>query len=197
MGEQLIISIGREYGSGGHAIGQKLADEYGLPLYDQNLLVELANKKGLSAEDLTEYDEKGKLPFFNHKVHGMSMDPSDNIARLQFNYLKDKAAAGESFVIIGRCAETVLKDNPALVSIFITGDKAAKVERIMKLNEVSAHEAEVICADKDRHRKAYHDSHCELDWGEAKNYDLCINSSKLGFDGTVAMLKNYIDMRRA
>ena len=80
MEKQLIISVGREYGSGGQEIAQKLADHYGLPLYDHNLLDEMAEKKNLSAKELSAFDEKQKGLFFNHKVRGMSISPAENVA---------------------------------------------------------------------------------------------------------------------
>ena len=196
MEKQLIISVGREYGSGGHEIAQKLADHYGLPLYDHNLLDEMAEKKNLSAKELSAFDEKQKGLFFNHKVRGMSISPAENVAELQFKYLKEKAASGESFVIVGRCAEHVLQGTEGLTTIFILGDSEAKIQRICQLHNMSHHDAEVFCKEKDRRRKAYHNSHCPMHWGDSRGYELSINSSKLGIDNTVKIIENYIDTKR-
>ena len=195
MDKQLIISLGREYGSGGHEIAKKLAEHYGLPLYDHNLLDEVCKEKHLSVEELSEYDETKKIRLFDRKVRGLSTNPEDNVAKLQFDFLKNKAAAGESFVVVGRCAEWVLKDCPALVTFFICGDKETKVQRIMDLHNLSRHDAEVFCNEKDRRRKAYHNSHAELHWGDSRNYEICINSSKLGVDETFEVIKEYVDKR--
>ena len=116
---------------------------------------------------------------------------------MQFDYIKKKAEAGESFVIVGRCSEIVLKDNPNLISIFVLGDKQAKIDRVMRIYELDARHAEERMIEKDRRRKYYHNSHCKVKWGDSRNYDLSINSSKLGVDETVASLKNYIDARIA
>jgi hypothetical protein len=114
MSEQLIISVSREYGSGGHEIAQKLAEYYKLPMYDHNLLDEVAASMNVSSKELAEFDEKRRNKFLYRSVMGMNSSPADNVARMQFDYIKKKAEAGESFVIVGRCSEIVLKDNPNL-----------------------------------------------------------------------------------
>ena len=184
MSEQLIISVSREYGSGGHEIAQKLAEYYKLPMYDHNLLDEVAASMR-------------RNKFLYRSVMGMNSSPADNVARMQFDYIKKKAEAGESFVIVGRCSEIVLKDNPNLISIFVLGDREAKIERVMQIYELDARHAEERMIEKDRRRKSYHNSHCKVKWGDSRNYDLSINSSRLGVEETVESLKNYIDARIA
>ena len=179
MSEQLIISVSREYGSGGHEIAQKLAEYYKLPMYDHNLLDEVAASMNVSSKELAEFDETRRNKFLYRSVMGMNSSPADNVARMQFDYIKKKAEAGESFVIVGRCSEIVLKDNPHLIS------------------ELDARHAEERMIEKDRRRKSYHNSHCKVKWGDSRNYDLSINSSKLGVEETVESLKNYIDARLA
>ena len=191
MSEQLIISVSREYGSGGHEIAQKLAEYYKLPMYDHNLLDEVAASMNVSSKELAEFDEKRRNKFLYRSVMGMNSSPADNVARMQFDYIKKKAEAGESFVIVGRCSEIVLKDNPNLISIFVLGDREAKIERVMQRH------AEERMIEKDRRRKSYHNSHCKVKWGDSRNYDLSINSSRLGVEETVESLKNYIDARIA
>ena len=194
---QLIISVGREFGSGGHEIADKLSKLYNLPLYDHNLLRELADEKNLDHADLAQYDETKKRRFFSRTVRGMSNCPAHNVAQLQFDFLKKKADSGESFVVVGRCSETVLKDNPALISLFILGDKQVKTERIMKLYDKSEKEARNLIHEHDKYRKEYHNSHFPgKKWGDSRNYEVCINSSKLGIDETVKFLASYIDARR-
>lgn len=197
MSEQLIISVSREYGSGGHEIAQKLAEYYKLPMYDHNLLDEVAASMNVSSKELAEFDEKRRNKFLYRSVMGMNSSPADNVARMQFDYIKKKAEAGESFVIVGRCSEIVLKDNPNLFSIFVLGDREAKIKRVMEIYELDARHAEERMIEKDRRRKSYHNSHCKVKWGDSRNYDLSINSSKLGVEETVESLKNYIDARLA
>ena len=105
MSEQLIISVSREYGSGGHEIAQKLAEYYKLPMYDHNLLDEVAASMNVSSKELAEFDEKRRNKFLYRSVMGMNSSPADNVARMQFDYIKKKAEAGESFVIVGNRAE--------------------------------------------------------------------------------------------
>ena len=197
MKDQLIISVGREYGSGGHEIAQKLADWYHLPLYDHNLLDEMALKHGLDKEILEEFDEKKRNPFLSRTVRGMSSSPEHNVAHLQFDFIKEKADEGKSFVIVGRCSETILRAHPAMISFFILGDRDEKIERIMRIYQMSRREAEALMQEKDFKRKRYHNSHCPGKWGDSRNYDFSINSSKLGIDETVKIMAQYIDARRA
>lgn len=197
MKEQLIISVGREFGSGGHEIAQKLADHYHLPLYDHNLLDEMAEKHGMDKELLKELDEKKRNKFLSRTVRGMSNSPEHNVAQLQFDFIKQKAEEGKSFVIVGRCSETVLHEHPAMISFFILGDMDVKIKRIMKLHQMSKSQAEALILEKDRKRKKYHNSHCEGKWGDSRNYELSINSSKLGIDESVKIITQYIDARRA
>ena len=108
MEKQLIISVGREFGSGGHEVAQKLADDYGIALYDHDLLKEIATKKNLKSEDLEAYDELKWNRFLYRTVRGLNSSPEQNVANLQFDFLKEKAKSGESFVVVGRCSETIL-----------------------------------------------------------------------------------------
>ena len=196
MKGQLIISIGREFGSGGHEIAQKLADQYKLPLYDHNLLDELAGRNNLDGDVLKEFDEAGRKKLLSRTVRGMNNSPEQNVAQLQFDYLRKKADSGESFVIVGRCSETILKGNTGLISIFVLGDMETKIERIMRLYQKSRKDAEELILEKDRKRKKYHNSHCRIKWGDSRNYDLSINSSRLGIEESVRILSQYIDTRR-
>lgn len=195
MSEQLIISIGREFGSGGHAIGEMLSQRFNLPLYDNNLLREITTGKKLDAAELERYDELPKKQFFSRKVRGFSNSPEENIAALQFSYLKKLAGEGRSFVIVGRCGETVLKEFSALVSIFVLADYICKVRRIKNKYSLSHKEAENMIRQKDMERKAYHNSYSPVKWGDSRNYDITINSSRLGVERTADILELYIRER--
>ncbi len=194
--KQVIITIGREFGSGGHEIAQKLADHYGLPLYDTNLLQEVLDSKGIHGDKLEKFDEKQKRFGVYRNVRGMESSPEVLVAHMQFDYLRDKAKSGESFVVVGRCAETVLKEYEATISIFILGDKEEKVNRVTRIYNLSPSEAEEMMKKKDEKRKRYHNSFCEGKWGDSRNYELSVNSSKLGVDRTMDILIEYIEARR-
>lgn len=195
MADQVIISIGREFGSGGHEIAQSLAEFYHLDLYDQNLLEQVAKEYNLDSQELYALDEKKKNQLFARTVKGMTNSPAENVANLQFNFLRKKAESGESFVVVGRCSDYILKGHPGLISIFVLGDKETKIERVMKLYDLSRERAILFMEENDRRRKKYHNSHCEIKWGDSRGYDLSINSSKLGIPESVKILREYIEMR--
>lgn len=193
---QLIISIGREYGSGGHEIAVKLSEHFDLPLYDHNIMREIAKERNINYEDIKKYDEKPAQRLLSRTVQGLSSSPQDNIAYMQFDYLKRLAKEGKSFIVVGRCSDAVLKDcTPNLISIFVLGDKDAKVKRISELHGISESEAKDKIKQHDKYRKAYHNSHCEGKWGDSRSYDLTINSSRMSMDDTVKTLISYIDAR--
>lgn len=197
MSSQFIISIGREFGSAGHEIAQKLAEHYNITLLDHNLLDEIAFEKNLDVTNLQNFDEKKKKVGLYRTVKGLSSSPEDNVAFLQFDYLRKKAEKGESFVIVGRCSEDILKEYDGLISIFVLGDMDHKVNRIKELYGLSDFNARKLIKEKDMKRKRYHNSFCEGKWGDSRNYDLSINSSKTGIDNTLKLLVEYIDMRRS
>jgi cytidylate kinase len=191
--KQLIISIGREYGSGGHIIAESLADYFDLPLYDKNILSEIALKNDFDLETMEKYDEAPKLRLFSRTVRGYSNSPEVNIANIQFDYMRKLAEEGKSFVIVGRCSEEVLKDYDGIITIFVLGDKDEKIKRTQSVNEgVSVDEAERIIIQQDKNRKAYHNYFCKGKWGDSRNYELSINSSKLGYEGTADFIAEYI-----
>lgn len=196
MEKQLIISLGREFGSGGHVIAKKLAEKYQIPLYDHNLLKDIAMERNINADELKKYDENPRNRFFTRTVRGYSNSPEENIARMQFDFIKRKADAGESFVIVGRCAENILKDNPHMISIFVLGDMEQKIIRTMECNNISRDKARKLIEQHDKKRKAYHNHYCEGKWGDSRNYELSINSSKLGIEETTRIVIEYIDSRR-
>lgn len=167
MRNQLIISVSREFGSGGHVIAEELARRFELPLYDNDKLTQITGTK--------------------------SEDP----VQKQFDFLKELAEAGKSFVVVGRCSETMLKNFPGMISIFILGDEVAKLKRIMEKYEMTEAQARQMIPREDWKRKSYHNAYCKEPWGDSRNYDLSINSSKLGISGTADFLESYINKRRA
>lgn len=197
MEKQLIISVSREFGSGGHEIASELARRFNLPLYDKNILEQIACKHNLNIRRLEPYDEAPKNVFTSRNVKGFSNSPEEQVAQMQFRYLRAKADEGVSFVVLGRCSEEVLKDYPGLVSIFVLSDIAFKKERTMARDNTSEEEALELMARADRRRKYYHNQHCRGKWGDSRNYDLCVNSAKLGIEATTDLLEGYIRSRCA
>lgn len=197
MGKQLIITVGREFGSGGHIIAVKLAEHFGIQLLDSNILAEVAKKSNASEEYLKKYDESARNLFFSRTVNGFSNSPEEIIAQMQFDYIKQKADAGESFVVIGRCADYILRENPALVRVFVLGDTEAKIKRTAEREGISEEKAKIRMEQADKRRKYFHNTHSENKWGDSRSYDITVNSSKLGLASTAELLIKYIELRNA
>lgn len=195
MSKQTIISIGREYGSGGHVIAELLSKSLGLPLYDRNILSEISKEKGNSYEEYHAYDEKAPNPFLTRSVLGQSNSVEKIIADLQFDFLRQKARAGESFIVLGRCAEEVLRETKGLISIFLLADTDVKVKRIMEKFDLDEDDAIAKMRRHDRKRKYYHNTYSSHKWGDSRAYDLCINTSRLGLKATADELADYIRFR--
>lgn len=190
---QLIIAIGRESGSGGLEIARTLAERFGLPLYDKSILQSAAEARGVDMKTLERYDERPRSPLFYRNIKGFSNAPEDGVAQMQFDLLRRHAEAGESFVVLGRCAEEVLADFEGLVSIFVEADPDFRIRR----TPLPGNEALEFIRKQDRQRRIYHDQHCKGDWGDAQSYDLVINSARLDIPGTVDVLEYYIRARQA
>lgn len=198
--KQLIISVGRESGSGGHEIAEKLAQRFSLPLYDKNLLSEIAKDKNLNEETLRKYEEAPRNRILGRSVRGRNNAMLNNsmqagVFAIQTTWLQEKAEAGESFIVVGRCAEAALAHYPGLVSLFICGEPDARINRLMKRHNFTFREASDYMVKQDKRRRAYHDENCSGNWGDAANYHLSISSTPLGIDRTVDFLEGYIQER--
>ena len=192
MAEQMIISISREYGSCGHEVAELVAKALGIALYDRNLLDAVAKEKDMSADKLRKFDEKPRNLLMTRNVNGYSNAMEDVVAQMQFEYLQKKAAEGESFVVVGRCAETALKEYEDLVKVFVMGDEQVKTGHIMKKFGLSEAEAQTKMTRHDTKRKAYHNRYSDNKWGDLRGYDLCVNSSKLGVRNTAKVIVEYV-----
>ncbi len=195
MEQQLIVAISREYGTHGHQIARSLARRFGIAYYDRSLLEAIADDRNVDSARLKEYDEQPKKVLLSRTVRGMSNSPEQAVAEMQFAYLRQKAESGESFVIVGRCAEHILKKNPGLVSIFILGDEREKIGNIMLDRDVSVDMARKIMERHDRNRKAYHNAHCPIKWGDTRGYDVSVNVSRLPLSEMTDVLEAYIRTR--
>ncbi|MBR3149426.1 MAG: cytidylate kinase-like family protein [Eubacterium sp.] len=197
MDKQFIVSISREYGSGGHDIAERIAKHYDIPLYDKNILEEIGKEKGVDMSGFSSADEKMINVFTSRTVNGFNNSPEFALANMQFEFIKEKAGEGESFVICGRCADYVLKENPALISVFVLADDIVKTNRIKDIEDCTIPQAIKLLEKADKRRREYHNQYCKTKWGEARNYDLCVNSTRLGIDGTAEFLIDYIEKRNA
>lgn len=195
MSGQLIISVGREFGSGGYAIAEALAQRFSLPFYEQNMLQTIAESRNIPLSTLEPYDESPKNHLIYRTVNGLNNAPSDALAQIQFRFLREQAEAGHSFVVLGRCSDGILKDFPGLVTIFVLADSDFKAARTIARGASSRDEALSLMAAQDRRRKVYHNQYCQGKWGDSRTYDLTVKSSRLGITRTVDLLEQYIRAR--
>ena len=192
MDKQVIITIGREYGSGGHVIAQDIAKRFNVPYYNRNLIEEVAKQNNFDTDNIKDYDESPRKYLFSRTVQGYSNSPEEILAGLQFDFIKEKAASGESFVIVGRCADYVLKDMDCVASFFIVADAEAKLQRTMETKQLSQRDAEATIKRHDRNRKTSYKDHTDMEWGNSKNYDMTINSTVLGFKKTADIIEDFV-----
>ncbi len=197
----VIITIGRQFGSGGHELGEKLAARLGIPFYDRALLSAAAEHSGLTRDMIESLDEQPTSSFlYSLSVgsFGFSGDvplPLNNQVFLAMTKaIRDIAAEG-SCVIVGRCAEYVLKDNDALVRVFVHADKQSRLNRIMEKLDLKERDAQVLMQKTDKKRTSYHDFYCDEKWGVTTSYDLSVNSALFGIDGAVEMIAHYVENR--
>ncbi len=195
MSEQLIIALGREFGSGGHEIAKRLSERLNMPLYDRNLLDHMFEDEE-QKKTLAKYEERGHRFYLSRHVRGFSNSIEENLAHMQFDFIRKKAEEGESFIIVGRCGETVLRGHQALVSVFILGDLHEKIRRVEQVYNLPEKEAVEKLQRHDRIRKKYHNTFSDTKWGDARGYDLCLNSSRLSMEKCVDVICDYIEKRR-
>lgn len=193
--KQMIISIGREFGSGGLEVAKKLAEHYNIPLYSKELLTELAKDGEYSEEMLERLDERPiNLAFIPVPIAGSPISLEQDVAMKQFQFLRKKAnEEKESFVVVGRCADEILNDNPNLVSVFILADRESKTKRLMEREGISEKEALNRMKKVDKVRKTYHNFYCENKWGDSRSYDICIKTDKIDADTAAKIIVSYIE----
>lgn len=191
MKSQIIISIGREHGSGGHYIAQILAEHLGIKLYDNSFIHEIAEASGYTEEDVISLDEKPVNFLTSRRVGQYSNSPEVAVAEHTLNIIRSAAESGSSFVVVGRSAESVLRGSPNWLSLFIRGEEEDKIQRLMKTDNVNRARAKDIMRACDKRRRTYHDYYCGTAWGDPRYYDLVVNSSRLGIEKTAEALAQY------
>lgn len=193
MENQLIISIDREFASGGREIADILGKRLKLPVYEKNILENLGLPRQKDVQDLYYCDESPRWKLTSRTVRGLTNSNEAVLASLEFDFLRNMADAGDSFIILGHCAEEVLKESPNMVSFFISADDSFKLPRIMKEHGVDQEEAKTMMRAHNKKRKNYHNSYCNLKWGDSRNYDICLRSDMLGCERSAAFLLDYIE----
>ena len=197
-----IITIGRQYGSGGREIGEKVAAHFGIRFYDKELLTRAAKESGFCEEMLANHDERPTNSFLYNLVMDtysfgynassfVDMPISQKVFLAQFDTIKKIAGEGPC-VIVGRCADYALSDWDNCLNLFIYADEKARVRRICQKYELSESKARDMILKKDKQRQSYYNYYSSGKWGRAYSYDLCINSSVLGVEGTVKLICQYV-----
>ena len=197
-----VITIGRQFGSAGREIGEKVAAHFGIVCYDKELLTRAAKESGFCEEMLSNHDERPTNSFLYNLVMDtysfgynassfVDMPISQKVFLAQFDTIKKIASEGPC-VIVGRCADYALSDFANCIHLFIYADEAARISRISRKYELSENKARDMIIKKDKQRQSYYNYYSSKKWGRADSYDLCISSSVLGVDGTVKLICQYI-----
>lgn len=204
MEQNVIITIARQFGSGGKTIGQMLADNLGVNCYERELIRMASDDSGISEALFGQYDERIRTnSFFKFKnlYKGELISPesagftsSANLFNYQAKIIKELAEKG-SCVIIGRCADYILKDFPNVVSVFVHADKEFCHKMAADRVSVPEKELDKYIEKIDNYRGEYYKAHTGNNWYDLRNYDLCLDSGKLGFEKCVEEIKSYIDVR--
>lgn len=186
-----IITISREFGSGGRTIGKTVAEELNIPCYDSELLQKIAVESGFDEnyiKDAGEYAPGGFLSSaFSH--HNSSPNNADYLWNIQYKIITDLAAEGPC-VIVGRCADYILREKADLLKVFIHADMKFRAERIVREYGERDQSPQQRLKDKDKRRAAYHRFYTDMEWGHAQNYDITLNSGTLGISKCVEIIKN-------
>ena len=200
-----IITIGRQFGSGGREIGMKVAERFGIKFYDKELLTRAASESGFAQEMIQDHDERPTTSFLYNLVMDtysfgynsssfVDMPISHKIFLAQFDTIKKIADEGPC-VIVGRCADYALADYPNVINIFIHGNEEDKINRVMdRYPDVTTKDKALeMILKKDKQRQSYYNYYSSKKWGRSDTYDLTINSSVLGIDGTVKLITQFVE----
>lgn len=203
MSDRFIITIGRQAGSGGKAIGKMLAERLGVKCYDKELIQLAAQQSGLCEEVFETYDEKPT----NSLLYSIAMDPYSGMSGImnhmplnhkvflaQFEAIRSLAQK-ESCVIVGRCADYALAGTEGLTTIFICANKEDRIKEVAKRLEISEDKAADRLVKSDKKRSSYYNFYAEKKWGEAQSYELCLNSSVIGYEGCVDQIIDFINRK--
>lgn len=195
MEKKIIISIGRQFGGGGLAVAHELGQKLGIPVYDKEIINKAAQDSGFSAEVFMERDERKSLFSFS-AIFANRFSETENymsdrgIFKMQSETIMKIAEQG-SAVIVGRCSDYILRDRTDVLSVFLTSPAEVRAQRIADRCGISIEEAERLIEEKDGKREEYYNYYTFGDWGKASTYDLCIDSSILGIEGTADMIIEF------
>jgi cytidylate kinase len=193
---KFIVTIARQYGSGGLMIAKQLSNVLSIPFYDKTLLQIAAKKSGLEENFFEKSDEDKN--FLTSGMFANVFDTNSIFDDLLFKIQSDvirQIAQKESAIFVGRCADYILREHPNCISIFIYADKKDKIKRISLKNNISQKEAETLIGHKDKERFKYYNYYTQKIWSSAESYNLCVNFSILGIDETVFLIRYFIEKK--
>ncbi len=201
--QNYVITIGRELGSGGKAIGEIIAKALGVAIYDSRLITMAAQESGLAPKVFKDADEHSGKGFFSSVMRGISSPfaalenfyensiSNSKLFEVQAQIIREKAEK-ENCIIVGRCADYLLREHPRRISIFVRADFDDRVKFVSERDIISREKAKELIEKTDDQRSEYHDFYSETNWGDSRAYDICVNSSLLGIEGTAEFLLDYI-----
>ncbi len=200
-----IITIGREYGSAGREIGYKVADHLGIKLYDKEMLARAAKESGICQELFETHDEKPTSSFLYSLVMdtyslGYSagsyadMPINHKVFLAQFDTIKKIASEGPC-ILVGRCADYALEDFPNVLSVFIHADLSARIRRIARIYDLTDAKAKERILKTDKERSSYYNYYSNKKWSDANSYNICLDSSVLGIDGTAEAIERLVEIK--
>jgi len=206
MEKKMIITIGRQFGSGGYDVGKQLAEKLGIDFYDKELLGRAAKETGINPELFARADEQPTNSFLYSMslgtvgLHTGFMATPDYLTNDKLFTLQSETtrsiAQEHSCVIIGRCADYVLRDHPGLVSVFVHSDIERRVSRVMERANMNAEQARQAIKKTDRRRSSYYNYFTDRNWGGVDNYDLSVDSGRVGVEGAVELIAKFIELTR-
>ena len=204
MSTNTIITIERQYGSGGHLIGEKLAESLGIPFYDSELIKVAAKESGICEEIFESFDEKPTTSF----LYSLVMDPyslgynsnsfdlplNHKVFLAAFDTIKELASKGPC-VFVGRCADYALEEYDNVLSVFIHADMDARIRRIARIYDLTDAKAKDMIIKTDKKRSSYYNYYSNKRWGDVDSYDMCLNSSMLGIEGTAEAIEKLVELK--
>ena len=206
MKYQPIITVGRQYGSGGRYVARLLAEKLNIPFYDKELLSEASRDSGICQELLEDYDEKQGRNLLFSLLNGspargdagsmyIDMPLNHRIFLAQFDTIRRIASEGPC-VIVGRCADYVLRDYDNVINVFVKAGQQERIQRIIRYNGADPVKAEEILRKADKQRSAYYNYYATGTWGDVNNYDLCLDTGTLGIEGCVDLICRCVEIQR-
>ncbi len=205
MDQTVVITIARQFGSGGHEIGKRLAQKLNIPLYDKELLIHAAKAGGLSEEVVSYFDEQPTNSLLYSLSTGMysvneagvvnySQPVNQRVFQAQFDTIRDLAQQG-SCVIVGRCADYVLENHPCVVSVFLCADLDDRIRRVAEHEDISPAQAKNRITKSDKKRANYYNFYSGKKWGAASSYDLCLNTSTIGYENAIECIADFVQKK--